>query len=162
MKKIISLFMILVLSVSLVACGNVADLDVDVEEDEVEAIPTSVLDEALSNVRYYSNPFSIKLGQLVNSAMPDYQIKYLTCQEAIEQGYVLESEIDSEVNRDKFYYAIISGETQVNPNIPYLTEYEEEAAKVWLLFDDNNNLANSGVQLCTNLETCAIIIMTNY
>ena len=42
-----------------------------------------------------------------------------------------------------------------------MTEYEKEAAVVWMIFDENNKLLNSGVDLCENLETCAIILMSS-
>ncbi|MBR4099856.1 MAG: hypothetical protein IKK55_02575 [Clostridia bacterium] len=148
MKKIISLLVVCLLCVSLVACGK-------------SSIPTEVLDENLSNIRYESNPFSITIAKLVNSAMDGYKIKYLTCDEAIAEGYLNEDEIDAEVNRDKFYFAIISGETMVNPSIPNMTEHEDEAVIAWMIFDDNDKMVNSGVDLCNNLQTCAIILMTS-
>ena len=39
--------------------------------------------------------------------------------------------------------------------------YEEEAVKVWMVFDENDELLNSGVTLCNNLQTCAILLMTS-
>ena len=148
MKKIISLLVVCLLCVSLAACGK-------------RSIPTEVLDENLSNIRYRSSAFSITIGKLVNAAMDGYKIEYLTCDEAISEGYLTEDEIDTEVNRDKFYFAIISGETMVNPSVPNMTEYEDEAVIAWMIFDDNNKMTNSGVNLCDNLQTCAIILMTS-
>lgn len=148
MKKVLSIVLVCLICISLVACGK-------------SSIPTSVLDENLSNVRYSSSPFSITVGKLVNSAMDGYKIKYLTCDEAIAEGYLNEDEIDAEVNRDKFYFAIISGETMVNPSIPNMTEHEDEAVIAWMIFSDDNKMVNSGVTLCDNLETCAIILMTS-
>ena len=128
---------------------------------EKHVVPTSVLDNSLSNAKYYSSPFSISVGKLVNSAMDNYKIKYLTGEEAIAEGYLSESDIDSSIDIDYLYYAIISGDSMVNPDIPYMTEYEEEAVKVWMLFDENDELLNSGVTLCSNLQTCAILLMTS-
>ncbi len=132
-----------------------------IEKLEKHVVPTSVLDNALSNAKYYSSPFSISVGKLVNSAMDNYKIKYLTGEEAIAEGYLSESDIDSSINIDNLYYAIISGDSMVNPDIPYMTEYEKEAVKVWMIFDENDELLNSGVTLCNNLQTCAILLMTS-
>lgn len=132
-----------------------------IEKLEKHIVPTSVLDNALSNAKYYSSPFSISVGKLVNSAMDNYEIEYLTGEEAISNGYLSEDEIDSSVNIDNLYYAIISGDYMVNPDIPYMTEYEEEAVKVWMIFDENDKLLSSGVTLCNNLQTCAFLIMTS-
>lgn len=132
-----------------------------IEKLEKHVVPTSVLDNALSNAKYYSSPFSISVGKLINSAMDNYKIKYLTGEEAIAEGYLSESNIDSSIDIDYLYYAIISGDSMVNPDIPYMTEYEEEAVKVWMVFDENDELLNSGVTLCSNLRTCAILLMTS-
>ncbi len=129
---------------------------------EKHIVPTSVLDNAVSNTKYYSSPFSITIGKLVNSAMENYQLKYLSGEEAIAQGYLNQNDIDASINIDNLYYAIISGDTMVNPSIPYMTEYEEEAVKIWMIFDENDQLVNSRAILCSNLQTCAIIIMTDF
>ena len=132
-----------------------------VESYTKHIVPTSVLDKALTNSRYYNSPFSITVGKLVNSAMDNYKIKYLTGEEAIAQRYLSKNQIDSSIDIDYVYYAIISGDSMVNPDIPYMTEYEKEAVKVWMVFDENDELLNSGVTLSSNLETCAIILMTS-
>ncbi len=132
-----------------------------IEKLEKHIVPTSVLDSALSNAKYNSSPFSISVGKLVNSAMDNYKIRYLTGEEAIAEGYLSESDIDSSIDIDYLYYAIISGDSMVNPDIPYMTEYEKEAVKVWMVFDQNDELLNSGVTLCSNLQTCAILLMTS-
>ena len=132
-----------------------------IEKLEKHVVPTSVLDNALSNAKYYSSPFSISVGKLVNSAMDNYKIKYLTGEEAIAEGYLSESDIDSSIDINYLYYAVISGDSMVNPDIPYMTEYEKEAVKVWMVFDENDELLNSGVTLCSNLQTCAILLMTS-
>ena len=124
-------------------------------------VPTSVLDEALSSSRYHSSAFSISVGQLVNAAMDNYKVQYLSGEEALSKGYITDNQIDSSVDVNYLYYAIISGDTMMNPELPYLTNYENEAVKVWMIFDDRDQLVNSGVTLCSNLQTCAILIMSN-
>ena len=124
------------------------------------SISTEVLDKTLSNCKYRSDPFSISVGKLVNYAVDDYKIKWFHGQEVIDKGYVSENDIPQTADVDNLYFAIISGEAMINPEIPYMREHEEEAVKAWLLFDNNQNLIDSGIKLCGNLETCAIIIMT--
>lgn len=143
-------------------CSKCDDAYIEpIEKLEKHIVPTSVLDNALSNSKYYSSPFSISVGKLVNSAMDNYKIKYLSGEKAIAEGYISESDIDSSIDINYLYYAIISGDSMVNPNIPYMTEYEKEAVKVWMIFDENDELLNSGVTLCENLQTCAILLMTS-
>lgn len=128
---------------------------------EKHVVPTSVLDKALSNSKYSSGIFSMSIGELVNSAVDNYEIKYLTGEEAIEKGYINENDINDSVDIDYLYYAIVSGDCMINPDIPYMTNHEEEAVKVWMIFDENDKLLNSGVTLCSNLQTCAILLMTS-
>lgn len=132
-----------------------------IEKLEKHVVPTSVLDDALSKSKYYSSPFSISVGKLVNSAMDNYKIKYLTGEDAIKAGIVAKNDIDSSIDINYLYYAIISGDTMMTPDMPYMTAYEEEAVIAWMIFDQNNQLVNSGVRLCDNLETCAILLMTS-
>lgn len=160
MKKFLIYILIMLMIFNLAACAKDNNSS-ETAEVQKPTVSTTVLNDALSKTKYYSEPFSISIGKLVNAAMDNYHVTYMTGKESIEKGYVLESQVDESINLDYFYYAIISGDTMVNPNIPYMTEYEEEAAKVWLYFDENDNLLTSGVELCENLSTCAIMIMTS-
>ena len=132
-----------------------------IEKLERHIVPATVLDSAVSNAKYSSGPFSITLGKLVNSAMSNYSMKHYTGDEALSKGYLNKSQIDSSVDINNLYCSIISGDTKVNPSIPYMTEYEDVAVKVWMIFDENDNLQNYGVELCSNLQTCAILIMSS-
>lgn len=130
--------------------------------EKLTGIPNDVLDDALSNIKYYSNPFSITLGKLINTAMGGYDIQYLTGEEAIAQEYLSEDELGDSVDLSYVYYAIISGDVMLNPDIPYMTNYEEEAIKGWMVFDKNDQLQGYSITLCYDLQTCAFLIMTDY
>lgn len=127
---------------------------------EKHVVPASVLDSTVSSAKYYVSAFSISVAELVNSAMTNYELKHYTAEEAIEKGLLKKSDIGSSVDINYVYYSIVSGDTLLNPEIPYWTEYEEEAIKVWMIFNEDDELVNCGVELCKNLETCAIILMT--
>ena len=58
------------------------------------------------------------------------------------------------------HYALYETIRAKHPDIPYMTEYEKEAVKAYMIFDDNGVFQEAGVKLCENLETCAILIMT--
>lgn len=131
-----------------------------IEKLERHIVSTSVLDSAVSSAKYSSGPFSISVGKLVNLSMPDYSMKHYTGEDAISNGYLNKNQIDSSVDINNVYCSIISGDTKVNPDIPYLTEYAEVAVKVLMVFDENDNLQNYSVELCSNLQTCAILIMS--
>ena len=90
--------------------------------------------------------------------MRSYEVKYISGEEAISKGYLEIEGSDLDVNN--LYFAIISGDTIKNPDLPYMSEYEEFAATVWMLFDENDNLQQSGVTVCQSLHNCAILIMT--
>lgn len=139
-------------------CGDI--YKESIEKLVREMLPTEVLDAALSDVRYNMSPFSITIGRLVNAAIDNYKIKYLTGEEAIDSGYLSETQFDSSVDIHNVYYAIISGDTMINPDIPYMTEYESEAVKAYMIFDDDGVFQEAGVMLCENLQTCAILIMS--
>lgn len=128
---------------------------------EKHVVPASVLDAAVSNARYRASAFSVSVGKLVNSAIDNYSLKHYTGEEAISKGYLKKDQIDSSVDIDYLYCSVISGETMINPDIPYLTEYEQEAVKVWMIFNENDELVNYGVELCSNLETYAILMMSS-
>lgn len=132
-----------------------------IEKLERHIVSTTVLDSAVSNAKYNNGPFSISIGKLVNSCMSNYSMKHYTGDDAISKGYLTKDQIDSSVDINSIYCSIISGDTKVNPSIPYLTEYADVAVKVWMIFDENDNLQNYGVELCSNLQTCAILIMTS-
>lgn len=124
-------------------------------------ISTDVLDKELANIKYSNGPFSIGLGKLVNLAMDGYKIRYLTGEDAIAQKYLSEDELGDSVDLNYVYYAIISGDTMINPDIPYMTNYEEEAVKGWMVFDENDQLQGYSITLCSNLQTCAFLIMSD-
>ncbi len=128
---------------------------------EKHIVPADVLNKSVSNAKYYVSAYSISVGKLVNSAVENYKITHYSGEDAIKNGFLKKSQIDSSVDCDYLYCTIISGDTMLNPEIPYLTEYEPEAVKVWTIFNENDELLNYGVELCDNLETCAIIIMTS-
>ena len=128
---------------------------------EKHVISTSELNNALSKLKYSSGIFTISIGELVNSAVDNYKIEYLIGEEIIEKGYLSESDINDSVNIDNLYYAIVSGDCMINPGVPYMTNYETEAVKAWMVFDENDQLLNSGVTLCSNLQTCAMLIMSS-
>ena len=123
-------------------------------------LSTTVLDAALSSIRYYSGPFSISLGELIPAAIKGYTIKYYRGEDAIEKGYISKSDFDSGVDINNVYYAVVSGNTMVNPDIPYLTNYVSGAVKTSMIFDDNDQLVSANVSLCSDLQTCAILMMT--
>lgn len=188
MKKLISLILFVLMVFSLAACGCEHNYVSEITKEatyELEGemtytcekcgdsyiepiekltrhiVPTDVLDNELSNAKYYNNPFSISVGKLVNSAMDNYKVKYYSGEEVITRNYLSKSQIDDSVDINNLYFAVISGDTMVNPEIPYMTEYESEAIKVWMIFDENDQLLNSNVTLCENLQTCAILLMTS-
>lgn len=143
-------------------CNKCGDTYTEAIEKLVRSIlPTTVLDAALSSIRYYSGPFSISLGDLVPTAMENYSIKYYVGEDAIEKGYISKKDFDKSVDINNVYYAVISGETMVNPDIPYLTNYVDGAVKTSMIFDDNGQLVSANVSLCNDLQTCAILIMTS-
>ena len=124
-------------------------------------ISNAVLNDAISNCRYYWNNFSITVGKLVNARMDSYEVNYISGEEALSKGYISENNIDESVSIDNVYYGVISGYAMVNPNLPHYTEYEEKAVEVLMIFDDNDKLISSEVRLCRNLQTCAAIMMTS-
>ena len=126
-----------------------------------ETLSTAVLDAALSSIRYYSGPFSISMGNLIPNSMENYSIQYYTGEDAIEKGYISQKDFGSSVDINNVYYAVVSGNVMVNPEIPYLTNYVEGAVKTSMIFDDNGQLISANVTLCNNLETCAILMMTS-
>lgn len=144
-------------------CTNCGDSYTEViAKLEKHVVPTEVLEETLANTRYQSSVFSISVEKLVEQAMDNYKVTYYSGEEAIEKGLVQESEIDASVDINYLYYGVISGDTMMNPEIPYMTRYEEKAIEVWMVFDESDQLVSSGITLCSNLQTCAILLMSSF
>ena len=102
----------------------------EIPKKEKHVVPNSVLDNAVSYAKYSVPPFSINVGKLINTAMPNYSGKHYTGEDAIAKGYLTRSQIDSSVNIDNVYCSIVSGDVMINPDIPYMTQYEEQALKI--------------------------------
>lgn len=126
---------------------------------EKHVVPKSVLDSTVSHAKYRVSAFSISVGELVNSAMDSYTMTHYSGEEAIEKGYLIVA--DSSANVDEMYCTVISGETRINPEIPYLTAYAEEAVIVLMKFNENDQCEEYNVQVCDNLHTYAILTMTS-
>ena len=136
-------------------CGDVYTEAIPMLERHI--VPESVLNDSLSGIKYQAGPFTITLGRLINAGVSNYEITYLPAEEAISQGYLSRSEIDSSADIDLVYYVVVSGDTKINPEIPYYTEYNEEAVVGWMSFDESDNLVLYKLAVCKNLQTFAIL-----
>ena len=123
-------------------------------------VPNATLEATMKAAKYSTGPFTISVGELMNKAMDGYGVKYYTGEEAIDNGFISRSSIASNVDIDFLYCAVVSGYTRVNPDLSYLTEYQSEAIKVWMIFDENNQLLNSGVAVCSRIHTYAVLLMS--
>lgn len=156
MKRII----VLILTVAMVLCFAACSADSEEEAYESDGIPTYILDDVLSNIKYnVGGPFSMTIGELVNSAMPDYQIQYLTGEEAIAQGYA-DSSLENEADINNVYCAIISGNTTPNPYMPNIATYQKEAVVSIMIFNDNNQLLDHNTKICQDLEKCIMVLVS--
>jgi len=145
------------------ACSKCGDAYTEtIAKKEHHIIPTDTLNEAFSYIKYESGIFSIYLGELVQKAISNYKVRYLTAEEAIKEGYVKRSEFGSDIDLDYVYYVFVSGDVMVNPDIPYYTTYYDRAIAGSLLFDENDNLAEYSISMCESLKTCAILLMSSY
>lgn len=133
-----------------------------IAKKEHHIIPADTLNEAFSYIKYESGIFSMYIGELVQKAMSNYKVRFLTAEEAIKEGYVKRSDFDSDVDLDYVYYVFVSGDVMMNPDIPYYTTYFDRAIAGSLLFDENDNLEYYSISLCDSLKTCAILLMSSY
>ena len=133
----------------------------EVPEVTKPAVSETVLKNAVLSSKYHNSIFSMSVEELIRRCMDNPKVTYYHGQEIIELGFLQESQINESVDINNLYYAVISGDSMVNPELSYMYEYEEKAIEVWMVFDDSSNLLNSGVTLCENLSTCAVIIMSN-
>lgn len=139
-------------------CNNCGDIYTEaIPMLERHIIPETVLNDSLSGIKYQAGPFTINLGTLINAGVSNYEITYLPAEEAISQGYLSRSDIDSSADIDLVYYVVVSGDTKINPEIPYYTEYNEEAVVGWMSFDESDNLVLYKLAVCKNLQTYAIL-----
>lgn len=127
---------------------------------EKHQVPKAVLEQEMRNCRVRISVFSVSVGEIMNAALKSPKIKHLSGKEAVSSGHI--SVDESRTKLDNVYVMIVSGEAAVNPDLPYLTEYEENAIVVALVFDDNDQLIDQSVTLCKNLQTYAILMTSGY
>lgn len=179
MKKLICILITLSFCLTLISCGEKTSpeenpdapskesteettVEETTEFDNREYVMNNVLTAILSNLKYgIGSGFSISVGELANSFIENYDLQYYTAEEAIEKGYMQESDIEGIESTENFYFFAISGDTMRNPDIPYLTAYNDPAMCGWILLDENNSLEDYGINLCDDLHTCAVMKMTS-
>ena len=124
-------------------------------------ISKSVLDRAIRSFKLTTGIWTISLQNLIVAAIPDYEITYYKGEEAISEGFVSESEIDavatSSYDLDYVYFAVVSGDTMTNPSLKYVTKYEENAVRIIMIFDQNDQLIDGGYYICDSLSTFALL-----
>ena len=133
-----------------------------IEQLTKHTVPENVLNKVLSDMRYdISQQFSIPMGQLINYSIDGYKLQYYSVEEAPSLGYLFEGDLPETADEDMVYIAVVSGNTKVNPEIPYMTEYEDQALVAYMEFDENNNLIDYGYDACSNLHNCALIMFSS-
>ncbi len=186
MKKGLILFLVVILAFTLAGCGDTSedyennydngnnayeandynnayegnDYNNAYEEPTPARISDYVLESAMKSCIYRMDPFSISVGELLRKAVSGASVIYYNGDEMIEHGICGEDDIDASIDKNNVYYAIISGEVMRNPDIPYMTQHEEKAMIVLMVFDENQNVESYDVQLSETLRICAIQIMT--
>ncbi len=173
MKKVLVLLLAAILTFALAGCGDTSeDYESDYdsgyedggydtyEEPAPARISDYVLESAMKNCIYRMDPFSISVGELLRKAVSGASVIYYNGDEMIEHGICEEGDIDASIDKNNVYYAIVSGEVMQNPDIPYMTQHEEKAMIVLMVFDENQNLETYDIQLSETLRICAIQIMT--
>ncbi len=133
-----------------------------IEQMTKHTVPDDILNDVLSDMRYeISQQFSIPMGQLINYSIDGYKLQYYSVEEALSLGYLFEGDLPETADEDMVYIAVVSGNTKVNPEIPYMTEYEDQALVAYMEFDENNNLIDYGYDACSNLQNCALIMFSS-
>ena len=177
MKKGLILFLVVILAFTLAGCGDTSenydnnydndynayegnDYNNAYEEPTPARLSDYVLESAMKDCIYRMDPFSISVGELLRKAVSGASVIYYNGDEMIEHGICGEDDIDPSIDKNNVYYAIISGEVMQNPDIPYMTQHEDKAMIVLMVFDENQNVESYDVQLSETLRICAIQIMT--
>lgn len=119
-----------------------------------------VLEQTVSDCRYSVGPFSITVYDLVSRAMDGYKLEFLRGDEISRAGYLSREEMGGDEEADNWYCGVISGNVMANPELTYLTNYYDDAVVVLMHFDEYDNLLNCSLKLCSDLQTCAILITT--
>ena len=132
----------------------------------VHTISTEVLTDAFAST-IFSFPSSVTnsddglkiehkyalVGHIVTAAMDKFDIRYLTGKDAVAQGYLSKDELDDSVDLNYVYYAIVSGDMAFSPEYLDNTEYNEEAVKCWMVFDEDDQLQDYHIDLCLDLTS---------
>lgn len=144
-------------------CGKCGDTyTATIEKLTKHIIPTAVLEDALFSCKC-SSGYPVAVGKVIEYGMKKYEIQYLTGEEAIALEYITEKqirEIDTSFDINYVYYAIISGDTvfyeDYDSPVEFDVQYRSDAAKVLMIFDENDRLQNSKVELCPYLKVAEV------
>ena len=109
------------------------------------SVSDEVLEHTVSACRYSVGPFSITVYDLVSQAVDNYKLVFLQGDEIAQAGYLSREEMGGDTEADNWYCGVISGDVMANPELPYLTNYVEDAVVVLMQFDENDNLINSSL-----------------
>lgn len=161
MKKFICSVLVLMLIFMLSGCGK-GGIKFGAG---IGSIKEETVVEALYDSRFYSGDFSISFGELLPECCADYEINYTAYNKA-KNDYLEEDDItdleegDYKQYLDNSYFVTVSGMVMENPQLPNLLKKQDEIVTLLILFDKNDEAVSYQiVNCCSQLETCAILLM---
>lgn len=169
MKRILMLLLVSLLMFSVVGCSNSVDKsDPSSSETTQPSISDKVITDAMLSFRYPAGAFSVPLKDLLSKCCPDYKGTFASYEE-LKNDKLTEEDIQkyesSKIKEylDNSYFVTLTGCIMENPEIPYLVTENKEILTLLIIFDDNDNVAGHIiVNKCSQLDTCAILVATNY
>ncbi len=156
MKRFLVLFLAVFLMLITVGCGKGSN------------ISEEVITEATMSFRYPAASFSVPLEHLLANCCPDYDISFAKYDEMKSEKLTDEKmkkyeESDYGQYLENAYFATFSGCIMNNPEIPYLvTEYKEILTLLVLFDEDDKLVGHIIIDNCSEIDTCAIIIATDF
>lgn len=172
MKKFLILFLVLLLTIVFVGCNKStetpSELTSNSETLSQPQISSAVITDALLSFRYPAGAFSIPLKNLLPECCPDYKATFATYEELKSQKLTEEQIQKYETSNIKeylgnSYFVTVTGCIMENPDIPYLVTENKEILTLLIIFDNNDAVVGHIIiNNCSQLDTCAILIATNY
>ncbi len=163
-KLLVSILLLISVVVMVCGCGGTTK-DPSQKEPEKHVVSDAVITEAFLSYRYNCSGFSITLRELLPKCCPDYKGSFSTY-EGTKTEHLDEAEIANFENGEykeylnNAYFVTIGGPIMENPDIPYLVTEKEVILKLLIIFDENDKVvAYSMIESCSQLETCAILLM---
>ncbi|MBR7033262.1 MAG: hypothetical protein IKI03_06510 [Clostridia bacterium] len=129
-------------------------------------IPESNVIDEFSRINYTYGIWTISYGELIRKTIKNYQIKVYGPEDSETKNFVssegLRGNSDYKNYIDNSYLVVVSGDVMLNPEVgEYFTEYNDNAIKILVVFNGDNELYGQYGYVSTQVQTSIAVTFSN-